>query len=165
MTVPDTDRYQSLLRLTASQVSAVEALDAGSTHADAAQTAGVNRVTVTRWVHHHPAFQAELNRRRLERLERLAARADSVTVTALDVIAQAIDTGDVASALAWIRMTYTHVRATSKPESTSKLPLTPAEVIQRETETLATREPMLAFTNIYRGEAVDQICAALGQND
>jgi hypothetical protein len=50
---PANKRYQARLQLSASQVLVMDALDDGATHAEADQVAGVNRVTVIRWVHHH----------------------------------------------------------------------------------------------------------------
>ena len=61
-----TASYRPLHQLTASQQLAVTALAAGATHGEAAEEAGVHRVTVTRWARHHPAFIAELNRLRAE---------------------------------------------------------------------------------------------------
>ena len=43
---------------------ALDALLAGTTHAEAATAAGVARETVSRWITQHRAFQAALNRRR-----------------------------------------------------------------------------------------------------
>ena len=159
MTQLTTDRYESLLQLNASQVIAIETLDAGGTHQEAADAAGVNRVTVTRWVHHHPAFQAEWNRRRFERLEYLAARAENVTAAAFDVVAQAIDAGDVATALAWVRMTYSGTNTQSG--SSLNAPLTPGAVIDGAAESISMREPMEAYTKIFREAAVDRIHAEL----
>ncbi len=51
-----TDRYKVLRELNHAQTSALDVLIAGGTHAEAAETAGVHRVTVTRWVSNHPAF-------------------------------------------------------------------------------------------------------------
>ena len=42
-----TDRYKLLHELTPSQTKALEALDAGSTHSEAAAVAGVDRTTVS----------------------------------------------------------------------------------------------------------------------
>ena len=165
MSEASTDRYQSLLRLTESQVRAVDTLDAGSTHAEAAQAAGVNRVTVTRWVHHHPEFKAELNRRRLERLEIVSARSEGVTDRAIDVVGQAIDEGNVGTALAWLRMTLTPSWSMPRNGTSSLKPLTATEIIAHAAELVAMHEPMQALTAIYRQEAIDQIHEALATSD
>lgn len=156
-----TDRYQSLRELSPAQALAVDALDAGRTHQEAAEAAGVNRVTVTRWVHHHPAFQAELNRRRFERLENLASRADGVTARALEVVDRAIGGGDVTAAMAWIRLTYASTRSANQATASWPPLLTADAVIDRAAESAAMREPMEALTRIYRDGVIAQIHADL----
>ena len=96
--------YSALQVLSAAQVTALGVLEAGGSHAEAAEAAGVHRVTVSKWVTRHPEFIAETNRRRADRADRLAVRVDSVTASALDVIAQACAEGDRAAALAWLRL-------------------------------------------------------------
>lgn len=54
----------ALVELTPAQAVAVEAIATGSTHAEAAEAAGVARETVTRWSNHHPGFQVALDRHR-----------------------------------------------------------------------------------------------------
>jgi hypothetical protein len=98
------DRYKLLLRLNPSQALAVEVLDRGGTHAEAAEAAGVDRTTVARWARHHPAFIAEINRRRLDRArsnERALADIDS---KALAVLAEALDSGDPDLAFRWFKL-------------------------------------------------------------
>lgn len=56
-------------------MAAVNALIAGGTHEDAALASGVHRVTVTRWVNHHPAFVAEMNRVRADLASKTQARS------------------------------------------------------------------------------------------
>ena len=147
------------------QAVAVDALDAGRTHQGAAEAAGVNRVTVTRWVHHHPGVQAELNRLRVERLENLAAHADAVTARALEVIDQAIAASYVSSAVAWIRLTYASTRASTQSLTPSAPLLTPEAIIDRAAESAAMREPMESLNRIYRASAVEQIHDALAPAD
>ena len=157
----DTDRYESLLQLSSSQVLAVEALDAGSTHHDAALAAGVNRVTVSRWVRHHPAFIAEMNRRRVERLEHLSAQIGDVTSRAIDVVAKAISDGDLSTALAWVRLTCVSSRSAIEASTAFSDPVTPGEVIDQAAEYEARRQPMGAFTDAYRPAALRSIWADL----
>ena len=52
--------------LTVVQLNAVDALASGKNDKDVAEAVGAHRTTVTRWRLYHPAFIAELNRRRLE---------------------------------------------------------------------------------------------------
>ena len=53
----DTDRYKSLHELNPSQVIALGALDSGGTHSQAAEAAGVDRRTVSRWGHELPGVR------------------------------------------------------------------------------------------------------------
>jgi len=96
--------YSALQVLSAAQVEALEILEAGGSHAEAAAAAGVHRVTVSKWATRHPGFIAETNRRRAARADRLSVRVDSVTLSALDVVAQACAEGDRAAALSWLRL-------------------------------------------------------------
>jgi len=99
-----TECYELLRTLTPSQCIALDHLDAGATHQTAADAAGVHRVTVTRWARHHPGFEAELNRRRQERAERIADRIGEISTAALDVLGEAINDGDTETALACLRL-------------------------------------------------------------
>jgi hypothetical protein len=54
-----TERHRALLTLDERQLAALDVLCAGGSHKAAAQAAGVDRVTVTRWNTRHPAFMAE----------------------------------------------------------------------------------------------------------
>jgi DNA topoisomerase VI subunit B len=94
----------SLHDLTGSQLAAVNALMAGGTHEDAAQAAGVHRVTVTRWVNHHPAFIAELNRARADLARRTRSKIVRVTKLAMEVVEASLEAGDQEAALKWLRI-------------------------------------------------------------
>ena len=158
-----TARYQSLLELNPSQVSAIEVLDGGGTHQEAAEAAGVNRVTVTRWARHHPAFVAELNRRKVERTENLATRTDTVTRAALEVVEQAVRAGDLSAALAWIRLAHGPGRLGSSDGSRNVAPLTPQAVIDGIAQATAINETMDVMIGMYRDDAVRTIEASLGE--
>ncbi len=103
-----TQRDDSLHTLTPKQLHAVEVLASGGSHTTAAQAAGVNRVTITRWANHHPAFVAEMNRGYLVALEGHRATVERVTGKAMGVIEQAIDGGDVAAAFRWYQLNAQH---------------------------------------------------------
>jgi len=156
-----TARYQSLLELNPSQVAAIEILDGGGTHQEAADAAGVNRVTVTRWARHHPAFIAELNRRRVERTENLATRTDSVTRAALEVVEQAVQAGDLSAALAWIRHAHGSGRPGAPDQSRNSVPLMPLAVIDGIAQAIAINETMDVMVGVYRDEALAQIQESL----
>jgi hypothetical protein len=79
-----------LATISATQALALEALLQGESITTAASEAGVARETVSRWVHHDPAFSAELQNARAEQalqtrcaLEALGMRAVGVLVAAM----------------------------------------------------------------------------------
>ena len=94
----------SLHDLTSRQTAVAVALIAGGTHEDAARAAGVHRVTVTRWVNHHPAFIAEMNRLRTDTTNRMQAKIAQVTESALEVVQTAVAAGDLQTAQWWLRL-------------------------------------------------------------
>ena len=94
----------SLHELTPEQVLAVIALSTGGTHSQAAEAAGVHRVTVSKWSNHHPAFVAALATLRRDAVMEARAAALRITRTALDVVFATIDAGDVEAAFKWLRM-------------------------------------------------------------
>jgi hypothetical protein len=126
-----------LATITSAQGRVVEALAGGSTVTAAAKAAGVARETVSRWVHHDPAFIAELHNTRAE----LAAQ----TRCALEALGtQAVAT--LAEALQDQRMRPTRLRAAcavlkmlGADKAETLLPTTPVEVQlrirEREQET------------------------------
>ena len=86
------------------QSIAIDALISGATHLEAAEKAGVQRSTVTGWCNKNIIFIAEWNRRRRQRLTAAGERLHEATSTALDVVAETINSGDVRTALALIRL-------------------------------------------------------------
>jgi aryl-alcohol dehydrogenase-like predicted oxidoreductase len=99
-----TNGYKSLRELSDRKLVAIDALLTGATHSEAADQAGVHRVTVSKWVSGHPAFQAELSRRRQERNEQRAARLRELDEAALDAVAHQLDTSDSEFALKWLKL-------------------------------------------------------------
>ena len=99
-----TNGYKSLRELSERQLVAIDALLTGATHGEAADKAGVHRVTVSKWVSGHPAFQAELNRRRLELNAQRAARLRELDEAALDAIAHQLETTDPEFAIKWLKL-------------------------------------------------------------
>ena len=81
------------------QLLAIDALLTGSTHSEAADSAGVHRCTVTGWANHHIGFITELNQRRHQRNLASADLLHSVIHDALQLLSQAISEGDVKSAM------------------------------------------------------------------
>lgn len=83
-----------LLRLTPRQETAVELLLAGKSDAATAETLGIHRTTIARWRAAHPAFQAELARRRAELYGAAAERLRAMVPKALDVLQAGLDGDD-----------------------------------------------------------------------
>ncbi len=110
-----TDGYQALHELTPSQAKAVDTLAMGKTHEEAASAAGVHRVTVTRWLLHHPEFKAELNRRKSDAALKATTLISRVTSAALSTIEVAIGGGNLDAAFKWIRCVPV-TTVTSQPE-------------------------------------------------
>ena len=99
-----TNRYSALHTLDAKQRKAVIAVASGLTHAEAAKSAGVHRVTVTNWANHHPAFIAELHRLDMEAERETRAAVSRTTQLALQVVSSAIEEGSVEEAFRWLRL-------------------------------------------------------------
>jgi hypothetical protein len=146
--VNETNRYESLLRLTPTQVIAIDVLDCGGTQTEAAERAGVSRVTVSRWVHHHPAFSAELNRRMVERARRVAAQADELTLRAMALTIRAIDEGDTSVAIQWLRLAGTTLLSNLSRQI--ERPLTAEAIIAKSTEKAAMSAPLELLADPYR---------------
>ncbi len=104
------------------QSIAIDALVAGSTHLEAAKLAGVQRSTVTGWCNKNITFIAEWNRRRRQRLTAAGERLHEVTVAALDAVAESINIGATATALALIRVVgVEHLLSAAQPGPTTPM--------------------------------------------
>ena len=104
------------------QSIAIDALVAGSTHLEAAKLAGVQRSTVTGWCNKNIIFIAEWNRRRKQRLATAGERLHEVTVAALDAVMESIRDGDIAAALALIRIVgVEHLVRAAQPGPTTPM--------------------------------------------
>ena len=104
------------------QSIAIDALIRGTTHREAAEKAGVQRTTVTAWCNKNITFIAEWNLRRRQRLTAAGERLHEATSTALDVVAETINSGDTATALALIRLVgIEHLLSAAQPGPTTPL--------------------------------------------
>jgi transposase-like protein len=101
----NTDDYKSLLELTAKQSIAIEVLDRGGSHQEAADAAGVHRVTVSKWVSDHPAVKAEMHRRVVARAREMTTKSGEISAKALSLIREAIEDGDRQAAFKWLGLT------------------------------------------------------------
>jgi hypothetical protein len=156
-----TNRYKSLLQLTESQISALEIIESGGTHEDAASAAGVHRVTVTKWCHHHPAFIAERNRRQIERAEQVSVLTDTLTIRAIEVVTAAIETGDESIAMQWLRLIGSQTGSPSERRNDKSRPVTARKVIDAVAEKESLMSPMAVLTDSYRDSAITSIATDL----
>ena len=107
------------------QLLAIEALLTGSTHSEAADTAGVHRCTVTGWVNHHIGFITELNQRRHQRNIASADLLHAVIYDALQLLSKSISEGNTKGAITLLsRLDLQTIWKTGVPKS-----LTPLGVI------------------------------------
>ena len=161
MSPADTNRYQSLLDLTVSQVTALEVIEMGGTHEEAASAAGVHRVTVTKWCHHHPAFIAERNRRQIERAEQIAVIAEVGTIRAIEVIIASIDSGDARTALQWLRLAGSAQIIAHRAKVDRSNPITARKVVDAVAESEAMSSPMAVLSSSYLESAIASISNSL----
>jgi hypothetical protein len=77
--------------LTEQQQTAIVLIVAGKTFQDVGEAVGVHRQAVSKWVHHNPLFQAELNRRRQELWASLLDRLRGLAPLAVEVLAAALE--------------------------------------------------------------------------
>jgi hypothetical protein len=99
--------------LSMEQQNAIDLLILGHTdHAVAAQI-GVARETVCRWRHEHAYFIAALHRRRQDVWQTAQERLRGLVGKAIDILEEALQTGDVKAALAVLKAAnlYGHVGA------------------------------------------------------
>jgi hypothetical protein len=89
--------------LTATQIVALEALASGWTVTAAAGEAGVNRVTVHRWLRDDFHFQAALNRARRDLREAAMTRLLNLGDLAAGAVQEAVEHGDVRVAVAVLK--------------------------------------------------------------
>ena len=119
MTEPDQIRPREV---SDRQSIAIDVLVSGATQREAAEKAGVQRSTVTAWCNKNVVFIAEWNRRRRQRLTAAGERLHETTGAALDAVAESINNGDTATALAFIRIVgVEHLLSAARPGPTSPM--------------------------------------------
>ena len=130
-----TNSYESLRQLSGPQVTAIGELMSGGDHQQAADAAGVHRVTVSKWVNHHPEFQAELNRRRKELLDQRADRIRLMDEIALEHLHKRIEKGDDDAIKTWIK-----ARSLGRIDTSGVGPLDSEGILAEETHRRAKAE-------------------------
>ncbi len=148
------DRYKLLLELSPGQGLALEVIDRGGTHAEAAEVAGVDRTTVSRWMSKHPAFIAERNRRRLDRFREHEERLGVIDRLAIGAIQGEIEDGNIEVAIMWFK-----ARGLAQMTLESIGPTDPVEVINLRKSALP--DPIFSFLNDRDGtnilKAIDAV--------
>ena len=112
MTIPDRSR------LSERQYLAIEVLLTGGTHRECADAAGVSRTTVTGWANHHVPFITEMGQRRQQRAKHLSDLVGEALIQAVTVVRAKLDDGDLAAAVALLRLVDKSVlfrQASSRP--------------------------------------------------
>jgi len=104
LTQSDTLETEDLYKLTQRQEKALDSILSGRTDQEAAESAGVRRQTVNSWKLHHPAFRAEMNRRRAEAYDQEVGRLRTLRESALQVVETALQNGSLRAALAVLRL-------------------------------------------------------------
>ena len=113
--MPTSKHHELLHQLSPAQCLALEAIDRGASQAAAAEAASVDRTTVARWIAAHPAFIAELNRRKADRAACTAHETLEATQLAIETVRSALSDGDVNVALKWLRLTGVYPEVTTGP--------------------------------------------------
>jgi Homeodomain-like domain-containing protein len=88
----DKTRHQEELSI--QQWTAIDLLVIGKTHQETAEAVGRSRQTVCDWRSHHPAFRAEVNKRRQEVWAAAADQSRSLVPKAVAVLERELDGGD-----------------------------------------------------------------------
>jgi hypothetical protein len=132
------------MELPADQQVALQELGKGATITDAALAAGVDRRTVSRWIHHDPNFTAAYNAWCQELLDSGLGRALAMTDSALNTIANAIQNGHVNASLQVVKQLG--VLRAAKPGSTDA-----GQIKRRHAVRKARREKKLREAEVKHG--------------
>ena len=125
------DAPLQLPELTDKQLAAINALVSGAGDREAADAAGVHRVTVTRWRLYNPAFRARLNERRADLWRSSLDRLRDLLPKALDRLQHEIERerGDWRAAARLLELAGASGHAPVDPATT---PTTPSGVLEAE---------------------------------
>lgn len=101
--MPRSDTKNEGIKLSASQIRAVEALLHGQTITAAAKSAGISRETLHRWQREDFEFQAAYNRGRRELMEGIQTRLLVMADQATETVKKSVDRGSLQSAFAVLK--------------------------------------------------------------
>ena len=90
------------------QLAALDLVVGGKPDREVAEAVGVTRQTVCEWRNHDPVFQAELNGRRRDLWAESSDRLRALVPKAVQTVEQALDSGDVRTALRIIELAGLH---------------------------------------------------------
>lgn len=127
-------QVEALYELDDRQLAALDVLSAGGTHQEAADAAGVHRVTVSRWAGNVPAFIAERNRRRAELAATRASKVEQIDAVALDRLMDWVATGDPDALRFWAKVRGAEVMGTIDPGPQTAQEVVEQRVVQRRVE-------------------------------
>jgi len=119
-------------QLSIEQLNAIDLLVMGHTDREVAEAVGVNRSTVTSWRLYNPDFIATLNRRRKEVWGAAADRLRKLLLKAMDVLEQALDSGDASIAMQLVKIAQISVVPTGETER--------EDVLQKMADTVRSRQ-------------------------
>jgi hypothetical protein len=103
-TNPDAGAPAPSWELSEQQRTAVDLIVSGRNLQDTADALGVQRLTVSQWVNHHPGFQAALNLRRRELWADLVDHLRALAPRAVQILANALESDQpMPAALAILR--------------------------------------------------------------
>lgn len=86
--------FQALRELTPAQATAVDLVSVGKSDQEVGEAVGVTRQTVNVWRHHHPAFVAAVNVRRVDLWDDVRDRLRRLLPKALDALERGLDGPD-----------------------------------------------------------------------
>ncbi|MCP4444637.1 MAG: hypothetical protein GY811_04730 [Myxococcales bacterium] len=101
--MPHCDEQEQEYELSAMQSRALHLLVGGMSVSKAAEEVGVDRSTLHRWLRDDWAFKAAVNGARIELQRAVQLRLAQVASSATEVVATAIDNGDVRAAIAVLK--------------------------------------------------------------
>jgi len=120
--------------ISASQTLALERLLEGETVTAAAESAGVSRETVHRWIKSNWQFQARLNQAMQELQGAIMSRLLSAALRSSEVVSEAIDRGNLKAALAVLK------GVGALRGVTLKVGITDPKVLEEESEIKSAKE-------------------------
>ena len=149
-----------LMMLSIEQQAAIDLLMTGLPDRDVADKVGVCRETVTRWRNYHPAFQAEVNRRRKEAWASGLERLRLLFPEAVDAMREVIN--DRENPQRW-RAAVEILKVAGFPDSFLGRvgPCTPEDIVTDEAEMRKIKKRFEGLTEGPGREDIDEVLKEL----